>query len=102
MKPLLLILAAVGLVAMPVSSQAQDLSTLSFKDLVIAAQIDAKEYFASHRPIVRDYPGDNDYTAHIGIARAISHNLLGTNVDVYAATFFQTLDSLIQENGGIQ
>lgn len=87
---------------MAVSSQAQDLSALSFKDLERAAQIDAKEYFESHKPIVRDYPGDNDYTAHIGIARAISHNLLGSNVDVYAGTFFLTLDSLIQENGGIQ
>ena len=83
-------------------NRTQDLSALSFKDLVIAAQIDAKQYFESHKPIVRDYPWDNDYTAHIGIARAISHNLLGDNVNIYAGTFFITLDSLIQENGGIQ
>jgi hypothetical protein len=95
MKPRAFIfVAAFGLLT-PLNLQAQDLSGLSYKDLVIAAQIDAKQYFAAHRPIVRDDPLNNDYTADIGIALASNHNLVGTNASVYAATFFETLDALI-------
>jgi hypothetical protein len=44
------------------------LSGLSYNDLVIAAETEAKQYFASHQPIVRDDPLNNNYAADIGIA----------------------------------
>jgi hypothetical protein len=91
---MLIFVAAFGLLT-TLDLQAQDLSRLSYKDLVIAAQIDAKEYFAAHRPIVRNNPWNNDYTADIGIALASNHDLVGTNASVYATTFFETLDALI-------
>ena len=39
-----------------------------YNDLVIAAESEAKQYFASHQPIVRDDPLNNNYAADIGIA----------------------------------
>jgi hypothetical protein len=48
--------------------QAQDLSGPSYNHQVIAAEREAKQYFASHQPIVRDDALNNDYTADIGIA----------------------------------
>jgi hypothetical protein len=95
MKPRTLIfVAAFGLLT-ALNLQAQDLSRLSYNDLVIAAQSDAKQYFASHQPIVRNDPLNNDYAADIGIALASSHNLVGANATVYSAKFFQTLDALV-------
>jgi hypothetical protein len=75
--------------------RAQDLSHLDYNSLVSTAKVDAKQYYAAHKPIVRDNPLNNDYTADIGITLAMNHGLVGQKASVYAATFFQTLDALI-------
>lgn len=68
-----------------------DLRDSSDTELEEAAQVDAQEYFASHRNI------DTANTGKIGTAHGIHHQLLGEQLNTYEVTFFETLDALIED-----
>lgn len=96
MKRLSLILfAVVGLTMTASTARASDgksdLSDLGDTELEEAAQLDAQEYFASHKHIST---GDS---LEIATAHAVHHHLLGDQLSTYRVNFFETLDALIDE-----
>jgi hypothetical protein len=91
----LILMAVVGLTvtASPVTAgdPRSDLSDLGDTELEEAAQVDAQEYFVSHKHV------STDDTDEIATAHAIHHHLLGDQLSTYEVAFFETLDALIDE-----